>query len=409
MNILYLNPSGNLGGAERSLLTLMAAVHSVRPSWVMNLVSSGEGSFVTEAKALGIATTVLPFPPSLAALGDWSAGGSAGNGNRHATLTLMQLCAAIPGVAAYIAKLRSVINATAPDIVHTNGFKMHILGRWSCPRGVPIIWHVRDYVGPRPLMSRLLRAHSSRAAAAIANSHSVAEDLRVSCNGRLRIFTIHNAVNLDRFSPTGPQLDLEALAGLPRAKEGAIRVGLIATMARWKGHEVFLRALSLLPRDLPILGYIISGPLYQTNGSQYSIEELRRSAALLGLSSRVGFTGFLQDPAAAMRALDIVVHASTQPEPFGLVIAEAMACRKAVIASAAGGATEIISPGIDALAHPPGDAVALARSIQQLAVGARMRTRLGKAGRATVERRFGLDRLTEALIPIYQSLAGSTS
>lgn len=68
-----------------------------------------------------------------------------------------------------------------------------------------------------------------------------------------------------------------------------------------------------------------------------------------------------------MRALDIVVHASTQPEPFGLVIAEAMACGRAVIASQAGGAAEIIDPGENALGLPPGDAAVLAERIVQLA------------------------------------------
>ena len=55
-----------------------------------------------------------------------------------------------------------------------------------------------------------------------------------------------------------------------------------------------------------------------------------------------------------MRALDVVVHASTQPEPFGLVIAEAMACGRAVVVSSGGGAAEIVTPGEDALVHEVG-------------------------------------------------------
>ena len=68
-----------------------------------------------------------------------------------------------------------------------------------------------------------------------------------------------------------------------------------------------------------------------------------------------------------MRALDVVVHASTQPEPFGLVIAEAMACGRAVITSAAGGAAEIIDAGVDAITHPPGDAASLSACMVRLA------------------------------------------
>ena len=101
--------------------------------------------------------------------------------------------------------------------------------------------------------------------------------------------------------------------------------------------------------------YVIGDALYQTDGSQYTIEELRPACRSERLGDRVGFTGFVDGADEAMRALDIVVHASTEPEPFGLVIAEAMACGRAVIVSDAGGAREIFTPGIDALAHPPGD------------------------------------------------------
>ena len=104
-------------------------------------------------------------------------------------------------------------------------------------------------------------------------------------------------------------------------------------MAQWKGHEVFLRAFKMLAGDPPVRGYVIGGALYETDGSQRDLDELRRLAESLGLSWPVGFTGFVDDAAAAMRALDVVVHASTQPEPFGLVIAEAMACGRAVVVS----------------------------------------------------------------------------
>ena len=68
-----------------------------------------------------------------------------------------------------------------------------------------------------------------------------------------------------------------------------------------------------------------------------------------------------------MRALDVVVHASVEPEPFGRVVAEAMACGRAVVASDAGGVREIAKDGENALLHPCGDAAALAERIERLA------------------------------------------
>src|SRR2546421_10850604 len=136
-------------------------------------------------------------------------------------------------------------------------------------------------------------------------------------------------------------------------------VGLLAILARWMGHETFLRAISLLTPDLPLRGYIVGDALYQTDASQYSIEELKALSRRLGVSSRIGFTGFVNSPATAMRSLDILVHASTQPEPFGLVFVEGMSCVRAVIVSEAGGGMEMIEARINSLRHPPCDALRL--------------------------------------------------
>jgi len=188
-----------------------------------------------------------------------------------------------------------------------------------------------------------------------------------------------------------------------------VKVGLVGTLGIWKGHEVFLKALSLLPAELPIRGYVLGDRVYQTNGSQYSLEELRSLAVQLGISGQVGFTGFVQDVASAMRALDIVVHTSSAPEPFGMVIVEAMACARAVIASEAGGVKEIITAGTDALGHSPGDVAMLAERITELASNADLRAKLGKAGRATAERRFNCERLAGDLIPIYREVASAVN
>jgi glycosyltransferase involved in cell wall biosynthesis len=253
-------------------------------------------------------------------------------------------------------------------------------------------------------MARLLRRAAGRAAAAVAVSKAVAADAAAVCGSALRIATVYNAVDLDRFTPGGAALDVDAAAGMPPAPAGTVRVGLVATMGRWKGHAVFLRAVAALPREVPVRAYVVGGGIYRTTGSEVDAGELRRMAAELGIADRVGFTGFVDDPASAMRALDVVVHASTQPEPFGLVIAEAMACARAVVASAAGGAGEIVTPGHDALAVYPGDADGLSRALHCLAADAGLRARLAGAGRETALRRFDRARLAAEIAPLYRSI-----
>jgi len=120
------------------------------------------------------------------------------------------------------------------------------------------------------------------------------------------------------------------------------------------------------------------------------------------VAEKTGFTGYVAEPETAIQSLDILVHASTQPEPFGRVIAEGMACGRAVICSAAGGAAELITDGQDALAHSPGDDEGLAALLTALTRDPELRGRLGRAGRITAERRFDPSRLASELIPLYR-------
>jgi glycosyltransferase involved in cell wall biosynthesis len=396
VRIIYLNPCGQMGGAETSLRELLACLRIAEPAWELSVALGEDGPLASIARDLNVKVIVLPFPPALARIGD------SGRGRLR---TIWAVVKAAGGAVMYARTLARILRGMQPDIIHTNGFKMHLLASLVRPPKTALVWHVHDYVRQRPIMSRLLRRCSNQCAAAIVNSRSVAADLRALCP-HLPVVPIYNAVDLDRFAPTGRKLDLDGVAGLSPAAQGTVKVGLVATFARWKGHKIFLEALSRLPADLPVRGYIIGGPIYQTSGSQWSLQELLQEVNRLRLGGKVGFTGFLGDTAVAMRSLDIVVHASTEPEPFGMVIAEGMACGRAVIACQAGGASELFIPGENALAHAPGDAAGLAAQILRLASNEGLRSQLGKAGRATAERLYNRKRLAQELLGVYRDVCG---
>jgi len=398
---MYLSSAAGLGGAERVLLDVIASVRQSEPDWQLAIISGENGPLMARAAEMGVAAEVILFPARLGRLGDFVQNGGGG-------LSMGKLAQALQctlGFANYVHRLRDAITNVAPDVVHANGFKMHILGAWACRRDNSLLWHVHDYVSSRPLMSRLFRLNARRCVAILANSRSVANDvLKFSANG-IPVHAVLNGVDLETFSPVGPRLDLDALAGLASAPEGTVRVGLIATMAKWKGQEVFLKALAMLPKELPVRGYVIGGGIYSTDGSQYDIAELKALAHRLGI--QVGFTGFIDNLGSAIRPLDVVVHASTAPEPFGRVIAEAMACGKPVIASKAGGAAEIVTAGVNAMFHLPSDAVGLMDQIATLANDPALRKRMGEAGRASAEIKFDRARQGAEIIRIYNSAVSS--
>ena len=398
VRLVFLSASGELGGAERSLLDILASFRAAQPAWSLHLLIAAQGPLSAAAESLGVMTTVLPYPASVARLGD-SAAASSPLGRLSLGIRLLR---AIPGAVRYARRMREALARLAPDLIHSNGFKMHVLGAVAARPQVPLVWHIHDFVTSRRIMASLLRRLSSRCAAAIANSDSVAADIRKALGDRVRVRRVYNAVDLERFTTAGAVADLDHLAGLPPPPPGTLRIGLIATLARWKGHDTFLDAVALLPRVLPVRAFLITGALYQTDGSQNSLDALRARAAALSIGDRVGFTGLLRDAPAAMRALDVVVHASTEPDPFGLVIAEAMACGRALVVSAAGGAAELVEPGVTALTHPPGDARALARALETLAADPPLRATLGRNAAAVAGLRFDRARLAGEIGEVYR-------
>jgi glycosyltransferase involved in cell wall biosynthesis len=375
-------------------------MRQTRRDWPVDVVLAEDGPLATRCWALGANVHLLSFTADIARLGDSSSAGS--------TRIAMDLAGTTADILSYRHRLHLLLTELRPQLIHCNGFKMHLLGAVAKPPSSKLVWHVHDYVTPRAMIARLFRQLSHRPDAIITNSNSVAEDVRslIAPEHGRKVHPIINVVDLTEFSPEGNRLDLDRLSDLPPAPNGTIRVGLLATMAWWKGHRLFLEALAKLDPQLPVRGYIIGGSVYQTGSKQETVEDLRQYAGQLGISSRVGFTGFIDSPAAAMRALDIVVHTSTEPEPFGRVIVEAMACGKPVISSGRGGAAEIARLG-GVKVFRSGDASGLASAIAELAADTRLQQTLGGTGLSVARQHYARERLASELPLVYEKAGNS--
>jgi len=394
MDILHFSPVGTIGGAEMCLLDLLAASARDRPDWRPSVILGDDGPLRLAVESLGVRCLVAPMPDGLAGLGD---SGGVGPG------LLGRMARSVPASARYLAGLRRLIRSGRPDVVQTNGMKAHLLGALATPRAVPVVWHLHDYLGSRAAMARLLRVASRRGGlSVVAVSRSVAEDARRVLGSGVPVRAIHNAADLLRFAPgPGDPSALDRAAGQPDPPPGTVRVGMVATFARWKGHRAFLDAVALLGSDCPARFSIVGGPIYRSAGSQWTMAEMRAEVASRGLADRVGLVGPVADAAPALRSLDVAVHASTRPEPFGRSIVEAMASGVATVAIRDGGAAELFEDGVSALGCPPGDPAALARAIGRLIADPGLRRALGEAGRREAEARFDADRLAEAWSTVY--------
>lgn len=385
MRVTHLSASGEIGGAESVILACIRAGDGW-PGAESSVVTLGTGPFLAAAERLGACIRPVPPPASLSEFGDSFA---------TATSLARRIGPMALAFPAFFRRFSKTISELLPQVIHSHGIKTHVLAA-LLPRRAAVVWHLHDYVGLRPVASRLLSLLARRCDLVVAVSESVAEDARRWFPARVPVVVVHNPVDETRFVPDGPVLDLDALSGLPPAVAGTTRIGLPATFARWKGQEIFLAAVARMNhRD--IRAYVIGGPLYSTGNSQWSQAELESLATELQLEGQVGFTGVVDDMPAAYRALDIVVHGSTRPEPFGLVITEAMACGRAVVASVAGGAGELFIPDQHAIGIEAGDANVLARALDGLVLDPQKRSALGRRARAHAVESFGSDRFVASL------------
>jgi len=177
-----------------------------------------------------------------------------------------------------------------------------------------------------------------------------------------------------------------------------LRIGMVGRLAPWKGQHVFLDGFTRAFGRGSESAVVVGAPLF---GEDWYEADLRRRAQVLGLNGRIVFAGFREDIWTALGEIDILVHASVTPEPFGQVVVEGMSAGLPVVATAAGGPAEIIEDGVDGLLYPAGDADALASRLRGLADDPGLRSRLGAAARES-SKRFTAEAAADRVTWVYE-------
>ena len=242
--------------------------------------------------------------------------------------------------------------------------------------GVPAIWwqHGVPRNGGLDLAVTLLPARR-----VLTCSRAAARAQQRIFGQRAELRTIYPPVDLERLSTTGSTDENRARLGLPPDK---IIVGIVARLQRWKGVHIFLEAAHELLNGASDLFFVVVGGPHPLE-PDYAARLEHRSRELR-LTDRVLFSGYQANAAQWMAAMDVIVNASFG-EPFGMVIIEAMALGKAVVATRLNGPTEIISDGVDGLLVTPGNIEELVGAIRRLVDDPQLRAALGRAGRERAE------------------------
>ena len=303
----------------------------------------------------------------------------------------------------YILKLTQFIRSARPDVIHTNSLKADLLGGIAARlAGVPLVWHVRDRVSPDYLPGAAVSLFRNLVQwipnYVIGCSESVIETLHLPPSKPRAV--VYSGIDLAEYESksTEPRglLDPTDHTSVP------ILIGLVGRLGSWKGQHIFIESAVEVHRQFPKTRFLLYGSA-MFGEAEYE-QSLHRLVKELGLDHAVEFRGFERNIAQAIANLDILVHASISPEPFGQVIVQGMAAGKPVIASEGGGASEIIRHGVDGLLVERGNPQALATALCLLLSDDKLVHRLSVQGRERVRSKFTIQETVQTMTRVFQEL-----
>jgi glycosyltransferase involved in cell wall biosynthesis len=377
IRVVFLNGSGLPGGGEIALAQLASGVPGGR------VVLFEHGPVEELFRSKGVATEIRTISPKL--LANSKESGLPGPG-----LVASALSHSV-GLARYLRGF---------DVVHCNNQKAWVVGAFaSALARRPVVWHLHDILSTEHFSRSKIRLVVAlarwRRAKVIANSIASAEAFVQAGGRRSQVEVLYNPVDPAPFREAMPIPGFRSRLGCDTEPVW----GLFSRLASWKGQHIAIQALSRLPRGHLVLA---GSALFGEEPWEAHLREMVRS---MGLEKRVHFLGFRDDVPALLATVDGAIHASTIAEPFGLVILEAQLAGKPVVATAAGGATEIVTPGRNGWLVPPGDVDALAEVLRAWSADPEAASETGRTAAADAARTFDLETLSSRFRGILREAA----
>ncbi len=353
--------TGTNGGAQEHLHQLVSRIDPKR--YDVSVVALSAGSAVRKLQKAGVPVLVIDDPDDVIAVG---------------------------ALAAHLSEVRA-------DVVHAHMYRAETVAT----RAVIALGEAgqrRPYLVATIHSSRIrsredqehLRALTPYMNRLIAVSKAIEHKLVDEQRTAVPVSLIYNGVDLDRYD------NQEACCTLPEEygmEAGSQIVGVVARLEPEKGHPTLLEAWPLVLHAVPDAYLLIVGEGSRRDALEAQARELR-------IAHRVVFTGRRDDVPAVTAALDVAVLPSYR-EAQGMVILEAMALSRPVVASNVGGIPEMIEDGVTGLLVPPHDAEALAAAIVKLLRNHPLADTLGRAGHDMVHDRFCIELMVEAVESIY--------
>lgn len=384
MNVLFVNHTAEISGAERSLLELITGL----PPTISAFVASPPGPLADAVGALGVPVASIPGTEV------------------SFRLDPRETPRGLADIARTAFELGKLVRCFDAEIVHANTARAGLAVALSPRIKAGIVAHIRDCL-PRSLVGRLTRiVIGRRADVVVANSRYTADDFR-AVTPRCHVRTVYNPIDFRRFDPT--RLSRTEARERLNYTQSQHLIGVVAQLTPWKGQDVAIDALALLHEREPHARLLLVGSAkFTSKATRYDNLDYERSlherVQRLGLGASVDFLGERVDIPEILRALDVLLLPSWE-EPFGRVAAESMAMETPVLATDVGGTAEIISDGVDGFLLPPRVPERWAESAALLLVDRNLQLTFGQRGREKVERQFTVPKHAAGILAAYKEAA----
>ena len=335
INVLYLDHTAKWSGGEIALFRSLTAIDKniINP----HVLLDEEGEFANKMRYIGVKTEIFPLSHKVISLRKDKL-------DKHFFSNVSSFTEYIK----YAILLSKRIQEEKTGLVHCNSLKSDIYGGIASRISkIPVIWHIRDHISypylPKKIVSMFKKMVKYLPSGIISNSRSTLNCLIDDNTTKKRFCVIYDGMTNEELS-SPPRNSFESWGGIPK-------IGILGRIVEWKGQHIFLSAANiLLNRGIVAEYQVIGASLFGEDEYQSKIYKQAEK-----LDSRIKFLGFRLDVSKILRNLDILVHCSTLPEPFGQVIIEGMAEGLPVLATNAGGVKEIIKHGVDGILSPIGD------------------------------------------------------
>jgi glycosyltransferase involved in cell wall biosynthesis len=391
--ILYCegNMDSSVGGSHYSLFYLVESLDKSRYEPIV--VFHRENRLIPMYRQAGLDTRVFPYRSAARLPAGLPRSGPAGRALQLAlnVVNIWRMVIA-PGFrcAAYLKKNRI-------DLVHLNNtiIRNHHWMLGAMLAGVKCVSHER---GINERMSWFPRLFARRLSAILCISGPVRENLARQGIAAAQLVVVHNGLDPDRIRAGVEAAEIRQRHGI--GKDAPV-IGIIGNIKEWKGQDVVVRATARLRERWPDIRCLLVGdtevdPEYETR--------LRALVAERSLQQHVIFTGYQANVADYLNVMDVMIHASVLPEPFGRVLLEAMAMKKPVVGSRDGAIPEIIQEGHTGLMFAPGDDAELARAVAVLLEDAARARQMGENGYLRAGREFGIKKNVQKTQELYERL-----